>query len=46
MNLRLLLDQNFPRPPGFDLASVDATFEAVHVYDHDRTLTEAGTPDF
>jgi hypothetical protein len=46
MNLRLLLDQNFPRPPGFDLASVDATVEAVHVYDHDRTLTEAGTPDW
>lgn len=46
MNLRLLLDQNFPRPPGFDLAFVDATVEAVHVYDHDRTLTEAGTPDW
>lgn len=46
MNLRLLLDQNFPRPPGFDLASVDATVEAVRVYDHDRTLTEAGTPDW
>ena len=46
MNLRLLLDQNFPRPPGFDLASVDATVEAVHVYDADRTLTETGTPDW
>lgn len=46
MTLRLLLDQNFPRPPGFHLASVDATVEAVHVYDHDRTLTEAGTPDW
>jgi hypothetical protein len=46
MTLRLLLDQNFPRPPGFDLASVDATIEAVHVYDHDRALTEGGTPDW
>ncbi len=46
MTLRLLLDQNFPRPPGFDLPSVDATVEAVHVYDHDRALTEAGTPDW
>lgn len=46
MNLRLLLDQNFPRPPGFDLRSVDATVEAVHVYDHDPALTEAGTPDW
>ncbi|MFP5317889.1 MAG: hypothetical protein ACLGI2_06285 [Acidimicrobiia bacterium] len=46
MNLRLLLDQNFPRPPGFDLASVDATVAAVHVYDHDPSLTDAGTPDW
>jgi hypothetical protein len=46
MTLRLLLDQNFPRPPGFDLASVDATVEAVPLYDHDRALTEAGTPDW
>lgn len=46
MTLRLLLDQNFPRPPGFDLGSVDATVEAVHVYDHDRALTEGGTPDW
>lgn len=46
MTLRLLLDQNFPRPPGFDLGSVDATVEAVHVFDHDPALTEAGTPDW
>lgn len=46
MTLRLLLDQNFPRPPGFDLRTVDSTVEAVHVYDHDRGLTEAGTPDW
>lgn len=46
MTLRLLLDQNFPRPPGFDLSSVDATVEAVHVFDHDPALTEAGTPDW
>ena len=44
--MRLLLDQNFPRPPGFELASVDATVEAVHVFDHDPALTEAGTPDW
>jgi len=46
MTLRLLLDQNFPRPPGFDLWTVDSTVEAIHVYDHDRGLTEAGTPDW
>jgi hypothetical protein len=46
MTLRPLLDQNFPRPPGFDLRSVDATVEAVHVHDHDPALTEAGTPDW
>lgn len=46
MTLRLLLDQNFPRPPGFDLGSVDATVQAVHVFDHDPALTEAGTPDW
>jgi hypothetical protein len=46
MTLRLLLDQNFPKPPGFDLRSVDATVEAVHVFDHDRALTTAGTPDW
>ncbi|MGH9023901.1 MAG: hypothetical protein ACRDV9_12510 [Acidimicrobiia bacterium] len=44
--MRLLLDQNFPRPPGFDLSTVDSTVEAIHVYDHDRGLTEAGTPDW
>ncbi len=46
MTLRLLLDRNFPQPPGFDLRTVDATVEAVHLYDHDPALTEAGTPDW
>lgn len=46
MTLRLLLDQNFPRPPGFDLRTVESTVEAIHVYDQDRGLMEAGTPDW
>jgi len=46
MTLRLLLDQNFPRPPGFELGEIDATVEVVHIFDHDRSLTERGTPDW
>jgi hypothetical protein len=46
VTLRLLLDQNFPKPPGFDLAAVDATVEAIHVFDHDASLTAAGVPDW
>lgn len=44
--LRLLLDQNFPKPPGFDLADVDATIQATHVFDHDPGLVASGVPDW
>ena len=34
---RILLDQNFPKPPGFDISEIDDTVEVVHVADHDVT---------
>lgn len=43
---RILLDQNFPKPPGFDIADIDDTVEVVHVADHDPTLTQRRTPDW
>ncbi len=43
---RLLLDQNFPKPPGFDVSQVDATVEVVHLIDFDSTLSKASTPDW
>src|SRR3954452_21866 len=43
---RLLLDQNFPKPPGFDVSLVDATVEVVHLSDFDSTLAKARTPDW
>jgi hypothetical protein len=46
VSLRLLLDQNFPKPPGFNLADVDTTIQATHVFDHDPGLTSAGVPDW
>ncbi len=44
--LRLLLDQGFPKPPGFNLAFVDRTVEAVHLSDFDRELSTHSTPDW
>lgn len=46
MILRLLLDQNFPKPPGFELEDVDETVEVVHVHDHDPSLVVSGVPDW
>lgn len=46
MTLRLVLDQNFPKPPGFALEDVDQTVEAIHVHDHDTSLTASGVPDW
>lgn len=43
---RLLLDQNFPNPPGFDIADVDDRVEVTHLWEYDPTLTEAQTPDW
>jgi hypothetical protein len=43
---RVLLDQNFPKPPGFDIANIDNTVEVVHVFDFDPALAKALTPDW
>jgi hypothetical protein len=45
-DLRLLLDQGFPNPPGFALRSVDVTVEVVHLWNFDRALSEDSTPDW
>jgi len=44
--LRLLLDQGFPKPPGFNLAFVDRTVEAVHLSDFAPELSINSTPDW
>ncbi len=46
VGLRLLLDQNFPKPAGFNLADVGTSIHATHVSDHDPALTSAGVPDW
>ena len=43
---RLLLDQGFPKPPGFTLSAVDTTVEAVHLYEFDAQLSSNSTPDW
>lgn len=44
--IRLLLDQGFPKPPGFDPSSVDRNLEWTHLYDWRRDLSERSTPDW
>lgn len=44
--IRLLLDQGFPKPPGFALRAVDAMTEATHLSDFDRGLSLHSTPDW
>lgn len=46
MILRLLRDQNFPKPPDFQLEDVDETVEVVHVHDRDPSLVVSGVPDW
>jgi hypothetical protein len=43
---RLLLDQGFPKPPGFDLRELDQTIEVVHLSDFAPELAERSTPDW
>ena len=43
---RLLLDQGFPKPPGFDLHELDQTIEVVHLSDFAPELAERSTPDW
>jgi hypothetical protein len=45
-NLRLLLDQGFPKPPGFDVRSIDGSLEVIHLNDFDRRLSTNSTPDW
>lgn len=45
-HLRLLLDQGFPKPPGFRPEAVDQSLEVVHLSDFDRALSERRTPDW
>jgi hypothetical protein len=42
----LLLDQGFPKPPGFDPSSVDRNLEWKHLYDWRPDLSEQSTPDW
>ena len=44
--IRLLLDQGFPKPPGFALETVDSTVEVVHLHDFDIALSDSPTPDW
>lgn len=43
---RVLLDQNFPKPPGFDISQVDRTVEVVHLADFDDALAKVRVPDW
>ena len=43
---KLLLDQGFPKPPGFAVNAVDKTVKVVHLHDFDRALAEQPTPDW
>lgn len=45
-DLRLLLDQGFPKPPGFTVRSIDETVEVQHLSDFRPDLAQAQTPDF
>jgi hypothetical protein len=43
---RLLLDQGFPKPPGFDVHDLDKTVEVTHLSDFAPHLAELSTPDW
>lgn len=43
---RMLLDENFPNPPGFDPAAVDRRIELTGLHTFDATLVGRGTPDW
>jgi hypothetical protein len=44
--MRLLLDEGFPSPPGFDAAMIDASVEVTTLLEFDRGLVGAQTPDW
>jgi hypothetical protein len=41
-----LLDQSFPKPPGFSVSSVDASLEVQHLSDYRPDLSAKSTPDW
>ena len=43
---RLLLDQGFPKPPGFAVRAVDQTVDVIHLHDFAPTLSATSTPDW
>ena len=45
-DLRLLLDQGFPKPPGFTAWSIDETVDVEHLSDFRPDLAKVQTPDF
>jgi hypothetical protein len=45
-DLRLLLDQGFPKPPGFTVRSIDETVDVQHLSDFRPDLAKVQTPDF
>lgn len=44
--MRLLLDEGFPSPPGFDVSAVDHSVEVVALREFDAALTSTRTPDW
>ncbi len=44
--MRLLLDEGFPSPPGFDIHDVDDSVEVVALRQFDSSLTGTRTPDW
>lgn len=44
--VRLLLDQGFPKPRGFDPSDVDRNLEWTHLSDWRPDLSEVSTPDW
>lgn len=44
--MRVLLDENFPNPPGFDPAGLDANLDVTALRDHDESLVGNRTPDW
>jgi hypothetical protein len=44
--IRLLLDQGFPKPPGFEPTDVDRHLEWIHLWDWRQDLSERSTPDW
>lgn len=44
--MRVLLDENFPDPPGFDPSDLDALFDVTNLSDQDPGLVGNRTPDW